>query len=93
MSFRGLQLVRDRKRPFITVSSIRNLAHVGGEIVKSALKSAKISPKTVLISWGTREFHTTCIRLEDLQTLNEKLEHALPDALITEILEDYRKIV
>lgn len=93
MSFRGLQLVRERKRPFITLSSIRNLSNVGGEVLKAALKATKITSHRVVISWGQREFHTSCIRLEDLPALNEKLEHALPEPLITEILEDYRKIV
>lgn len=93
MSFRGLQLVQDRRRPFITLSSIRNLSEMGGDIVKEAMKLAGIRPHRVFISWGMREFHTTCIRLQDLPTLNEKLNGTLPSELVTEITEDYRNLV
>lgn len=93
MSFRGLQLVRERRRPYITVSSIRNLSELGGDAIKDALNSAKVKSHRIFISWGIREFNTACIRLEDLPALNQKLENAIPEALITEILEDYRNII
>ena len=93
MSFRGLQLVQERRRPFITLSSIRNLSTITGEILKDALKCQKIRTHRIFISWGMREFHTTCIRLQDLDLLNQSLQGAIPPDLITEINKDYRNII
>lgn len=93
MSFRGLQLIRDVNKPYISLGSIRNTANVAGEEIKSALKAIRVREHRVLVSWGTRQFHTTCIRLKDLAALDEQLGRKLPAGLVEEISTEYRNLI
>lgn len=93
MSFRGLQLVQDGRKPFITLSSLRNLAEIPGEVLKEAISSRRIRQHRIFICWGMRKYHTECIQLKDLPLLNTQLNEAINPELIVEILQDYRNII
>lgn len=93
MSFRGLQLIKDRRKPFISLSSIRNLTEISGEDLKIALMASEVREHRIFVSWGNRSFKTTCIRLKDLSALNEKLSSKVSQELVEEISTEYRNLI
>jgi hypothetical protein len=92
MSFRGLQLIRDLNTPYLSIGSIRNTANVSGTEIKQALTAIRVRQHRVLVSWGTREFHTTCIRLKDLPAVDKQLGGKL-GTLVEEIFNEYRNLI
>jgi len=88
MSFHGLQLIKDTKRPYVSVGSIRNVMGFSGDEVKQALKNIRVREHRILVTWASRQFHTTCIRLKDQQ-----LGGKLPNGLVEDLFNEYRKLL
>lgn len=93
MSFYGLQLIKDTKRPYVSVGSIRNVMGFSGDEVKQALKDIRVREHRILVTWASRKFHTTCIRLKDLPAVDKQLGGKLPDGLVEDLFNEYRKLL
>lgn len=93
MSFRGLQLIRDSRRPYISIGSIRNVAGIEGSELKAAMSKIRMREHRIFVTWATRKFHTTCIHLKDLPLLAAELNGKIPDKLVKEITKDYKELL